>query len=313
MWCAVASPQIEPRHWVEIHAKLQALLDQDDIVGAVVTHGTATLEETAWFLDLTLVTGKPVVVTGAQRNASESDFDGPRNLREALRICQSPDACGRGVLVALNSHINAAREVTKTHTLDVETFQSNEWGYLGAVLHDRIVFHRRPERRLHLPLASGPLPRVEIVSMYAGADGAMVDAAADSGARGLVCAIGGIGPRQCADAAGDCAGHGAWRGGGHRHPHPTRRYAGWLRLRGLVCEAGRSRRGAQWRLVRMEGAHRADACAAGRPCRQRGFDRTVSQVTAAFGVAADCACARAAASAAQSLSGMPIASAWRRS
>ena len=182
----VASPQIEPQHWALIHAKLQALLDRNDIVGAVVTHGTATLEETAWFLDLTLATDKPVVVTGAQRNASESDFDGPRNLREALCICRSLEACGRGVLVALNSHINAAREVTKTHTLDVETFQSNEWGYLGAVLHDRVVFHRRPERRLHLPLASEPLARVEIVSMYAGADGAMVDAAADSGARGLV-------------------------------------------------------------------------------------------------------------------------------
>ena len=182
----VASPQIEPHHWVGLHAKVQALVDRDDIAGVVVTHGTSTLEETAWFLDLTLSTDKPVVLTGAQRNASEVGFDGPRNLLGALRVCRCEEARGLGVLVTLNDHINAAREVTKTHTLDVETFQSGEWGYLGAVAKDRVVFHRRPSRRLHLPLQAGELPPVEIVSMYAGAGGAMVRAAAGSGARGLV-------------------------------------------------------------------------------------------------------------------------------
>jgi L-asparaginase len=182
----IASPHIEPSHWTGLQALVQSLVARDDIAGVVVTHGTATLEETAWFLDLTVLTDKPVVITGAQRNASEMDFDGPRNLLNALRICRCKEARGMGVLVALNDHINAAREVTKTHTLDVETFQSGEWGYLGALVKERVVFHRKPTRRLHLPLLAANLPAVEIVSMYAGASGALVRAAADSGARGLV-------------------------------------------------------------------------------------------------------------------------------
>jgi L-asparaginase len=182
----VASPQIAPHHWSGLHEKIQALVERDDIRGVVVTHGTSTLEETAWFLDLTLRTGKPVVLTGAQRNVSEAGFDGPRNLLAALRVCRCDDARDLGVLVVLNDHVNAAREVTKTHTLDVETFQSGDWGYLGSLVKDRVVFHRRPTRRLHLPLLAADLPPVEIVSMYAGASGAMVKAAADSGARGVV-------------------------------------------------------------------------------------------------------------------------------
>ncbi len=182
----VASPQIAPRHWVGLHDRIQALVARDDIGGVVVTHGTSTLEETAWFLDLTLDTRKPVVLTGAQRNASEAGFDGPRNLLAALRVCRCEDAQGLGVLVVLNDHVNAAREVTKTHTLDVETFQSGDWGYLGSLVKDRVIFHRRPTRRLHLPLQAGDLPAVEIVSMYPGADGALVKAAADLGARGIV-------------------------------------------------------------------------------------------------------------------------------
>lgn len=182
----LASPQISPHHWIGLQDRIQALVARDDIDSVVVTHGTSTLEETAWFLDLTVETDKPVVLTGAQRNVSEPGFDGPRNLLAALRVCGCQDARGLGVLVVLNDHINAAREVTKTHTLDVETFQSGEWGYLGSLVKDRVVFHRRPSRRLRIPLQTAELPAVEIVSMYAGASGAMVRAAADSGAKGVV-------------------------------------------------------------------------------------------------------------------------------
>ncbi len=182
----LASPQISPHHWIGLQDRIQALVERDDIDGVVVTHGTSTLEETAWFLDLTVETDKPVVLTGAQRNVSEPGFDGPRNLLAALRVCGCQDARGLGVLVVLNDHINAAREVTKTHTLDVETFQSGEWGYLGSLVKDRVVFHRRPSRRLRIPMQAAELPAVEIVSMYAGASGAMIRAAADSGAKGVV-------------------------------------------------------------------------------------------------------------------------------
>ncbi len=185
-FCRVASPHITPQHWVALQALAQSLLEREDLAGVVVSHGTATLEDTAWFLDLTLRSDKPVVVTGAQRNASARDFDGPRNLLTALKICRAPAARGKGVLVALNEHVNAAREATKSHTVDVETFQSGEWGYLGSVVNERVTFHRSPQRRLHLPLVASELPRVEIVAMYPGADGALVRAAAAAGARGLV-------------------------------------------------------------------------------------------------------------------------------
>ncbi len=183
----VSSPHITPEHWRQLHDTIQTQLARDDIAGVVVAHGTAVLEETAWFLDLAIQTDKPVVVIGAQRNTSEYDTDGPRNLYNALLLCQHPDARGKGVLVTLNSHVNAAREVTKSHTVDVETFQSGEWGYLASIVRDRVRFHRAPLRRLHLPLAKGAaLPRVEIVSMYAGADGALLDAAADLEPGGIV-------------------------------------------------------------------------------------------------------------------------------
>jgi L-asparaginase len=185
-FCRVASPQLGPEHWVGLQPLAQSLLDREDIAGVVVSHGTATLEDTAWFLDLTLRTDKPLVVTGAQRNASMPDFDGPRNLLTALKICRSPAARGQGVLVALNEHINAAREATKTHTVDVETFQSGEWGYLGSVVNDQVTFHRTPTRRLHLSLTARSLPAVDIVAMYPGASGALVTAAAECGARGIV-------------------------------------------------------------------------------------------------------------------------------
>lgn len=185
-FCRVASPQLGPEHWVGLAALVQTLVAREDIEGVVITHGTSTLEDTAWFLDLVLHTEVPVVVTGAQRNASAPDFDGPRNLITALKVCRSPQARGQGVLVVLNEHINAAREATKTHSIDVETFQSGEWGYLGSVVNDSVRFHRSPLRRLHLPLTAAVLPQVEIVAMYPGATGALVRAAVACGARGLV-------------------------------------------------------------------------------------------------------------------------------
>jgi L-asparaginase len=182
----VASPQIGLDDWVTLHQRVQALAARADIGGIVVTHGTSTLEETAWFLDLTVDTPKPIVVTGAQRNASEPDFDGPRNLYNALLICRCPQARGQGVLVALNDHINAAREATKSHTLDVETFQSGEWGFLGAITRQQVRFHRSPRRRLHVPLRAPTLPQVDIVPMYVGVTGAALRAALQDGAQGIV-------------------------------------------------------------------------------------------------------------------------------
>ena len=182
----VASTQIGLDDWLAIHQRVQELARRDDVAGIVIAHGTSTLEETAWFLDLTVATDKPIVVTGAQRNTSEPDCDGPRNLYNALLICRCEQARGQGVLVALNDHINAAREATKSHTLDVETFQSGEWGFLGAIVRQQVRFHRRACRRLHVPLRAKALPQVDIVPMYVGASGAALRAALQDGAAGIV-------------------------------------------------------------------------------------------------------------------------------
>lgn len=190
----VPSDYMDPERWVALTATVTAALARQEVAGVIVSHGTDTLEETAWFLDLVIKGEKPIVLIGAQRNASESDFDGPRNLLNAARICVSHDARGKGAMIALNGQINAAREVTKMHTSSVETFRSGDFGFIGAADNDRVVFYRTPTRRQHVPLvarkdAQGkpvPLPRVDIVAMFGGADGALVRAAIAAGARGIV-------------------------------------------------------------------------------------------------------------------------------
>ena len=186
----VPSDYMDPDRWSQLARAVTATLARPEVAGVVVSHGTDTLEETAWFLDLTVQGDKPVVLIGAQRNASEKDFDGPRNLLNAARICVSPGARGMGAMIALNNQINAAREATKTNTSDVETFKSGDFGFLGTADNDRVVWSRAPVRRQHValqPLAEGAhLPRVDIVPMYGGADGALVRAAVAAGSKGLV-------------------------------------------------------------------------------------------------------------------------------
>lgn len=182
----VPSDYMDPVLWVSLQKAVVEALARPEVAGVIVSHGTDTLEETAYFLDLTVSSDKPIVLIGAQRNASEKDFDGPRNILNAARICVSPDARGKGAMIALNNQINAAREVTKTHTSDVETFKSGDFGFLGNVDSDRVLFYRAPLRRQHVPLTQDKLPYVEIVSMYGGADGAMIRAAVAAGAKAIV-------------------------------------------------------------------------------------------------------------------------------
>jgi len=186
----VPSDYMDPDRWVQLQKAVSDALARPEVTGVIVSHGTDTLEETAWFLDLTVASDKPVVLIGAQRNASEKDFDGPRNLLNAARICVSPGARRMGSMIVLNNQINAAREAVKTHTSDVETFKSGDFGLLGTADNDRLVWYRAPLRRQHIPvrpMAEGQhLPRVDIVALYGGADGALVRAAVAAGAKGLV-------------------------------------------------------------------------------------------------------------------------------
>src|SRR5712692_3020676 len=185
----VPSSYMDADRWVQLQSAVAEALARPEVAGVIVSHGTDTLEETGWFLDLTVDSDKPIVLIGAQRNASERDFDGPRNLLNAARICVDRAARGKGAMVALNNNINAAREAVKTHTSDVETFKSGDLGFLGFVDYDRVVWYRAPLRRQHVPVRLGDgqhLPRVDIIATYGGADGVLVRAATAAGAKGLV-------------------------------------------------------------------------------------------------------------------------------
>jgi L-asparaginase len=188
----VNSPNITPADWVRLSGLIEGILAAPDVAGVVVTHGTSTLEETAFFLDLTLTGEKPVVLTGSMRSANDRGFDGPGNIVDAVRVAVTPEAAGSGVLIVLNGAIHAAREGTKTHKSQVQTFQSGPYGCLGFVDADRVVFGRRSLRRQRLPLPE-TLPRVDLISLYTGADGGYVRYAADTGAEGIVVAGFGLG------------------------------------------------------------------------------------------------------------------------
>jgi len=191
----VASTNMTPALWMQVVRAAESALARPDVAGVVVTHGTDTLEETAYFLDLTLPSGKPSVLVGAQRAASEPDADGPRNLRDAVLTAVAPQSRGMGTLVVLNGEIHAAREVTKTNTLNVSTFLTPEFGALGTIEPDGVRYYRAPLRRQHVSVAPGAtLGRVEIVTNYAGADGRVVRGLLDrSGLDGLVVEASGVG------------------------------------------------------------------------------------------------------------------------
>ena len=135
-----------------LRTTLADVLRDEAVAGAVVTHGTATLEETAYLMDLTLATDKPVVITGAQRNYDANDADGPRNLLYAAMVAAHPDARGRGVLTAMGGEIHAARDSTKANPQDLIAFVSRDGGPVGLVAEHGVTFLSRPERRVHLPV-----------------------------------------------------------------------------------------------------------------------------------------------------------------
>lgn len=178
-------PHVTPERMLELSRAVRSKLEDPSIDGAVITHGTDTLEETAYFLDLTVDSEKPVVLVGAMRNSSELSWDGPENLRSAVRVASAPNARGLGVVVAMDSLIIAGSEATKTHTESTDTFQSRDFGPLGLIDKDRIIVTRRPAAREIIDADEIEM-RVDVVKIYAGADGRFIDFAVREGARGLV-------------------------------------------------------------------------------------------------------------------------------
>lgn len=187
----IASESMTMDIWLKLANRVNQLLAQDNVDGIVITHGTDTLEETAYFLDLVVKSDKPVVLVGSMRPGTAMSADGSLNLYRAVILAGNKDAIGKGVLVMLNDTINAGREVTKTITDRVDTFKAPELGALGVFTGDQPVFYRQSVRR-HTSASefdvSGltSLPRVDIVYHYAGNAGTMIDAAVQAGARGIV-------------------------------------------------------------------------------------------------------------------------------
>jgi L-asparaginase len=195
----VASSSMSLAQWLELSRRINTLFREDaELAGVVVTSGTDTLEELAYFLNLTVRDERPIAVVGSMRNPSTLGYEGAANLLEGFRVAADPASRGRGTLVVLNDEINAAREVTKTDALRLHTFQTRGYGILGVVDADRVVYYRRVERR-HTAASEfdvftiDALPRVDVFLTYQGASGDLIRAAIDAGAQGIVLATAGAG------------------------------------------------------------------------------------------------------------------------
>jgi L-asparaginase len=187
----IASESITPEHWLTLARRVNALLAEKDVDGVVITHGTDTIEETAYFLNLTVTSRKPVVVVGAMRPSTAISADGPINLYNAVIIAGSKEAVGKGVLVAMNDQISGARDVSKTNVTSPDTFKAPELGLLGYIKGGQPYFYRESTRK-HTDASEfrlngiASLPRVDIVYAYAGIERTGLDAVVAAGSRGIV-------------------------------------------------------------------------------------------------------------------------------
>lgn len=197
---AIPSPSVGFAEWRQLVLKIDELAKDPDLDGIVVTHGTASLEETAYALHLTVKADLPVVVVGSQRPSSALSTDAGFNLVNGIRTAGTPEARGMGVMTLLNDEIQSAREVTKTSTYRMQTFRSPDFGCLGHADGDAVAFYRKPLRR-HAPDTEfdirtlDGLPRVDITYAYTGSDGTASRAFLEAGAEGIVSA--GFAPGFC--------------------------------------------------------------------------------------------------------------------
>lgn len=207
----IGSPSMTPELWKSLAEKINKLAyEQPDIAGFVLTHGTNTLEETAYFLHLTVRTDKPVLVVGAQRPSTSISADGFMNLYHAIQAAIAPDSRGRGVMVCMNAQLSSAREVTKSSAYKVEAFHARDLGILGVVDPDGVHYFRKPFRR-HTVMSEFDIeriktfPRADVVDSYAAAPRDMIDFLVGKGAKGIVLSghgAGGSSPAQ-AEAMAD--------------------------------------------------------------------------------------------------------------
>jgi L-asparaginase len=199
----ISSTSMTNDHWLKLAHRVNKLLAQDDVDGIVVTHGTDTLEETAYFLNLVVKSRKPVVVVGSMRPSSAISADGPINLYDAVCLAASPNAVGKGVLVVLNDQISGARDVTKTNTSNTDTFRNWELGFMGymrdGVPHFYHVSARKNTVETEFDVSgTDVLPQVDIVYGYVNMNGIAVDAFVAAGTKAIIFA--GTGEGTVADS-----------------------------------------------------------------------------------------------------------------
>ncbi|TAK09891.1 asparaginase [bacterium] len=187
------------KDWLDLVRTIHSIFDENKADGIVITHGTNTIEETAYFLTLTLKTDKPVVLVGSMRPSSAISADGYLNLVNAVKVAADPNSRGRGALLVMNDTIYSGRDVTKNATYRVEAFQSRDLGPLGYADADgRVVYYHQTAKKHTVNTEFDvrklqSLPRVDVVVSYVGADGKMIEAAAAAGAKGIVSAATGAG------------------------------------------------------------------------------------------------------------------------
>ena len=165
--------------------RLRVLVLREDIAGVVVTHGTATLEETAYLLDLTVATSKPIVITGAQRRFDDSGADGPMNIFTAVKVAAEDASRDRGVMAVFDSRIFSARDVIKVHTHSLAAFGSRDSGPIGYTSRDQVIFFSRPERFLHFDV-DHLKENVQLVKLVQGGNDLLVRACISGRADGII-------------------------------------------------------------------------------------------------------------------------------
>jgi L-asparaginase len=191
---SIGSQDMNDEIWLKLAKRVNQLLASSDVDGIAITHGTDTLEETSYFLDLVTRSDKPVVMTGSMRPSTAMSADGPLNIYNCVAIAADPTARGRGVLVLIDDDIHSAHDVIKRHTTDVATFTSGEAGLVGVSLFGANIWYRTPvqvhTRKSELWLAAdqASLPRVDIIYAHANMSPDLITAAARNGAKGIVVA-----------------------------------------------------------------------------------------------------------------------------
>jgi L-asparaginase len=190
---SIGSQDMNDEVWLKLAKRVNAILAQSDVSGVAITHGTDTMEETSYFLNLVVKSDKPVVLTGSMRPSTAMSADGPLNIYNAVAIAADPEAKGRGVLVTVDDDIHSGHDIIKTHSTDVGTMSSGEAGLIGATLFGKNTWYRHPEN-IHTSKSEfridnvNTLPRVDIIYAHANMSPDLIKAAVTNGAKGIVMA-----------------------------------------------------------------------------------------------------------------------------